>query len=68
MFFRIQVFEGIGCSWSRFFKGPGFSGSESRARVQVLEVAKKIDYKKLLRTLDFFRSTFNEHFIHNKGL
>ena len=45
MFFRIQVFEGIDCSESSFFRvrvqgpGPGFRSSR-----------KKIDYKKLLKT------------------
>ena len=42
-FFRVQVFQGPSFSGSRFFmvqviQGPGFSGSESRVRVQVLEV------------------------------
>ena len=42
-FFRVQVFQGPDFSESRFFRvrvqGPGFSESESRIRVQLLEVA-----------------------------
>ena len=45
-FFRVQVFQGPGCSGFRFFVGPGFSGlgpgfsgSGSKIQVQVLEVA-----------------------------
>ena len=36
MFFRVQVF------WVHVFQGPGLSGSGSRVRVQVLEVALRI--------------------------
>ena len=43
-FFRVQDFQGQGPSGSRFFRvrvfqGPDFSGSGSRVRVKVLEVA-----------------------------
>ena len=46
MFFRVQVFQGLGFSGSGSrVQGPDFAGSGSRVRVQVLEVADLIGYQ-----------------------
>ena len=55
MFFRIHAFQ-----------GPGFSGSGSRVRVQVLEVASKKRYR-VIRFVDLnhthFKTAFNKNHV-----